>query len=193
VVSNTGVQTVEANVHPKLRKEIQDLENKHNGEITAEIVFEASKKAGTALYKYLDTKDVWDKDKAQQHYGVQVCRELIRRVKIVEETDEYSVRIRIPQYVRNPDAEHLVQSMININALKSDKNRLREVLIPYVQRAASNIQTAIHLSDDTGCTEMLEEVRDALHDVIEKIRRKNKPTKSRSTASKAEIARRVAG
>jgi len=153
----------------RVRREIASLEK--NGVVTPEQILEfGKKKPGSAVHSYLNDKEVWDKDKAQHNYGVIVCRELLRKIKVVEETEEYVVKINTPQYVRNPDAEGNEQSYINIGHLRKTPDKLRNSLIPYISRALSNLQTATYLSEGTGCTEYLEEAIAFINETIDKIR-----------------------
>lgn len=153
----------------RVKREIKSLE-KAGGIVTPEIVYDyARSKPGSALHEYLKEKEVWDKDKAQHHYAITVCRELIRRIRIVEENQEYVVRVKTPQYIRNPDAEHNEASYINVDVLRNNKDKLRESLIPYVERGIANLQTAMYLSEDTGCTEYLKKGIQALNDLVKKI------------------------
>lgn len=160
----------------KIREEISELER--NGKFTDNDIYEAAKVRGTALHEYFRQREVWDKDKAQHRWGLVVAAELRRKIKVIQETEYYEVRV--PQYIRDPSKGPHEQGVINVEVLRRNENQFKEALIPYIQRARANIQTALALSqglDDPKISECLEEAMKYLNDQVIEVIKKRPPAK----------------
>jgi hypothetical protein len=171
---------------PKLKKEIKDLEDKKSGEIDAETLYEAAKKPGTALHEHGKRYGVWDKDKAQHHWGVTVFGRLFTQWRVEVETTEIDVVWR-PQYVRNPAKEYHDKGMVSFDKLRTDKDLQRDALIPYLQRAIGNLETGLALSEGLNYDEDFSSLITGAKELIAKIKKSPKGRKPKKEA--AERAR----
>lgn len=93
-----------------------------DGVVTPEAVVAAAKDPDSPLHEFFE----WDVNQAAHERWLDVARSLIRKVRVVV-TNEVTT-IRVPAFVRNPDAEPREQGYVSIQSLRSDAERARDVM-----------------------------------------------------------------
>lgn len=133
---------------------IQLLEQQ--GRVTAEQVLEDARRPDSPLHDLYD----WDVSRAAEQHWLDRTREIIRMVKVVVTTE--TVSIKVPRYMRDPDAEPREQGYVSLAELRSDPVAARRALLQEFERAAGvlkrarGIAVALYLDEQIG--ELLERI-----------------------------------
>lgn len=128
------------------------LADRHNGELTPEIVVEAARDPGSPLHSYFD----WNNDTAAHKFRLEQGRRLIR-VHRYEITYENMV-LRTPVYVRNPDKSGNEQGYISIGRLRTDEDMARDALYAEFKRVRAHLKRAMTLAAILNCATSVQEV-----------------------------------
>jgi hypothetical protein len=100
----------------------------------------------------------WDDSAAAHQYRVDQARALIARVKVEIVTTERV--IRVPAYVRDPNAAHDEQGYVSTVGLKDDRARSLDVLRNEAERTAAHLQRTRDLAAALGLEAELEPLLD---------------------------------
>lgn len=102
----------------------------------------------------------WDADKAAAAYRIDQARTLIRSVHVVI-TNEVR-EVRVPRYVRDPDASQEDQGYVQTVALLDDKERARRVLVDEFGRAAAALKRAREFALAFGMEDEIDAATDTI-------------------------------
>lgn len=137
---------------------IKFLEDK-NGRLTPEIVVQDAKNLDSPLHEEFE----WNDAKAAAKFRIEQARDLIQRVRVEVKVHEQS--IRVPLYVRDPEAKSDEQGYRSIVRLRDERQLAHEALTMEFSRAASAIERARKLSVafdlESVFVELLEQVENA--------------------------------
>lgn len=82
-------------VTPDVHSELEAVRAAHDGYLRPADVVEAARVEGSALWQYMDSQGLWDKERAHEYALDVAARFLIMRVRVtVEGADQEPVRVR---------------------------------------------------------------------------------------------------
>ena len=137
-------------------EELKRLADSVDGTLTEDVVISAAADPGNPLHSCFD----WDDQSAAHKYRRVQARAMIRRVKITVETTDF--RIRVPAYVRDPDADAHDQGYASILQDKTDEDRRRDVLVAEFARAAAALDRAHRIARFFGLQDEAKEIQEQL-------------------------------
>lgn len=86
----------------------------------------------------------WDDQQAAEKYRLQQAREVIRTLRVTMTINR--VEVRIPEYIRDPDAGAQDGTYRHIAHVKTDSNRARDALVAELQRFRAQGTRVKHLA-----------------------------------------------
>ena len=104
------------------------------GTLTPDAVLKDAKSPKSPLHEEFE----WDDSVAGHQYRVSQARDLIARVRVEIETT--TRQIRVPAYVRDPDAATGEQGYVSVVSLKNDRAKALDVLRNEAERTAALLQ-----------------------------------------------------
>src|SRR6266481_9268304 len=153
----------------ELKRELDALAIRHGGKLDTDILYEAARVRGTALYEYCDQHDVWDKDKAARHHADSVLGDLYRKWKVETVNTRHEV-IWKPVIVRDPDKGHDEKGMRTVESLEDETDKLKMVICNYIKPAIGYLKSAQGLAEKLECMEYFDEPIEVLNELLEKFK-----------------------
>lgn len=105
-----------------------------DGVLTPRAVVKDAKNPKSPLHSEFE----WDDSAAAERYRLAQARDLIARVHVHVETR--TRHVRVPEYVRNPDADAREQGYVPVATLKTDRAKALDVLRNEAERTAALLQ-----------------------------------------------------
>lgn len=127
-----------------------------HGVVTPEAVVEAARDHDSPLHEFFP----WDVGTAAHEHWLYVARSLIRRVRVVVSNEVTT--IKVPLFVRNPDALPREQGYVSIKSLRSDVDRARDVMARECALALGALQRAQGVAIYLDPTSEFEDVQQEL-------------------------------
>ncbi len=147
---------------------LQQIYNLH-GKLTPDIVIDEAKDPESILHGHFD----WDVDAAALEHWRNQARRLISSVRVVFTTD--TTAVACVAYVRDPSAPSDEQGYVQVNQVRTDTDRSREVLVSEFSRAAAVLTRAKEIAAVFGMENEVEELIGRVHDTRQRV-----PTEARA-------------
>lgn len=128
---------------------VKMMEDEH-GRLTAAQLVTDAKREDSPLHDLFE----WDVTKAAEAHWLDIGREIIRTVTVI--VTQNDVTIKVPNYVRDPDAKG--QGYRSITSLRGDEDAAREALRNEFTRAAGVLQRARYLAVGLNLTDAVDQL-----------------------------------
>jgi hypothetical protein len=124
------------------------------GNITPDMIVADAKRPDSPLHDLFE----WDPNIAAAAHWIQQAREVIGAVRVV--IVNQTTTIRVPVYVRDPDATG--QGYRSVMALRSEPEKAREALITTLKTAGGHLQRGHELAEVLGLQGEIDELIEQL-------------------------------
>jgi flavin-binding protein dodecin len=151
---------------PEVAQRINDLADKHDGRITAEMVVADARKKTSPLHGLFE----WDIDKAAHQHWLDRARTIIRHVQVNVTVER--VKVQSVAYVRDPSVGNREQGYRHIERVSESPEDSEAALAYELSRAEAYMQRAVNVAKALG---LESEARDALGKIAglrKKVRRR---------------------
>jgi hypothetical protein len=116
----------------------------HGGKLTPEALVDDAKRPESEGHELFE----WDVEKAAMQHWLDRARQIIRSVTVEITTN--NVEVRVPFYVRDPDAATDEQGYSSVARIRSDKEKIADVLLDELRRINSSLTRAQGLAGYFG-------------------------------------------
>lgn len=137
-------------ISEQVKAHLQWLEQ--NGRLTPEVVVADARHEASPLHGMFD----WDAAKAAEQHWLDRARQIIRAVKVVVVTTNYT--IKAPYYVPDPSRSGKEQGYTSVVSLKQDEVLARQALIQECERAAGVLKRARSIAFSLGLEDDVNEI-----------------------------------
>ena len=151
-----------------IRQRLHALHQQGKGILTPQAVVEDAKAKDSPLHGEF----TWSLKKAAYERWLDQARTLIRTVYL--EVTEDQVNLRVPEYIRNPDAEAKEPGYVRLVSLRSDVDASRAAVISEFIRAGAALRRAKDIAKVLAVDDLIDDVIVRIEDARTYIQQESK-------------------